>query len=497
MTGKRWVALAVSGCILLLCVGSALAVPAESFLKGDLNNDGAINSADARLLWRYLDNGYTLSAEQLACADMNGNGLINTIDAKLLWQAACGNVVGTTTTERETTSQTVTTTTEEEALPTEPEEDDVPETTTSVVTTTTAAPTTTTKTTTTTAAPTTTTTEGNASTKPTAQSPSMPEAVSSPPATTLLKSTIRESTYMRNIRIRAESSAGSETYDCTTRKGLQLGIAAVVKYEMGAARYAVNSTEGWKAQAVVSYSRLARDCYSDSLSPTTYTVRTSPIDLNDANDKRIYDAVGEVLGVKVMLSSPTSAYGKLCHCFYFASAAGATSSCHNVWTEYLPYAQSVWSPETVEWMQKYPTSGDFDRTYSYTIEEIMEEMESYLGQTLYRETREDAFSLYATKWDGPYMARSNLYYLSGGQKVYVTGMQLRSGLGLGTHALLVTAEKDGVMSVQMRGYGHGCGLSQAGAAILANEYGWTYDQIVAHYFSITETSDCQIYLPNF
>ncbi len=39
-----------------------------------------------------------------------------------------------------------------------------------------------------------------------------------------------------------------------------------------------------------------------------------------------------------------------------------------------------------------------------------------------------------------------------------------------------------------QGHGHGVGMSQIGAVGYANEAGWSYIQILSHYYSITSTS---------
>lgn len=55
-----------------------------SVQKGDINGDGAITSADAVLLARYLVNLTTFSQTQIYAADLNGDGFVTSADAVLM-----------------------------------------------------------------------------------------------------------------------------------------------------------------------------------------------------------------------------------------------------------------------------------------------------------------------------------------------------------------------------------------------------------------------------
>ena len=313
-------------------------------------------------------------------------------------------------------------------------------------------------------------------------------AALSPQYTPSLKtSSVKESTFMKKIQV--VNSATGKVYKGDTKANLQLAVTADVKYELGSSCYAQNSTEAWKAHAVASYTRICDVCADGS----TFTISMGEdVNLNNANDKRIYDAVGSVLGIKLMTGS---GYSQTCNVFYSASAAGTTSSCNKVFTQDLPYARSVFSPETDALVEKY--GGLYTDTYTASFKSILADVESYMEETIYYDKKDGYYPLYATEWDGAYVARSNLYYKSGGEKVYIKGTQIRSALGLRSASFAVTSEKDGKLTLTIHGHGHGLGLSQLGAVIYANDYGWRYDQILAHYFSITENSAHQLCLPNW
>ncbi len=472
--------LAVLACTGILAVCPALSVSslaaAPSF---DLNGDGALNGADMRAF---------LLAEAAgdSAADLNQNGTVNAADEALLWSKilACYRAKMPTVTATETATQTATET--------------ATATATDAETTTTAAPTTTTEKTTkpTTAPPTTAKPTAKKTTaKPvvdvsggSAQSFPKKQAVLVAPYTPTLKtSSAKESTFMKKIKV--VNSATGKIYKGDTKANLQLAITADVKYELGSSRYAANSTEAWKAHAVVSYTRICDVCASGS----TFTISMGEdVNLKNKNDKRIYDAVGEVLGVKLMTGS---GYKNTCNVFYSASAAGTTSSCGKVYTEDLPYARSVYSPETDALVEAY--GGTWTSSYTASFDSILADVADYMEEKIYVDKKAGAYPLYATEWDGAYVSRTNLYYLSGGEKVYLKGRHVQAALGLRSASFVVSSVSGNKLTLTVRGHGHGLGLSQLGAVIYANEYGWTYSQILAHYFSITAGSAHQLCKPNW
>ena len=106
---------------------------------------------------------------------------------------------------------------------------------------------------------------------------------------------------------------------------------------------------------------------------------------------------------------------------------------------------------------------------------------------------------------GGYVYQTNLYYYKSGKKTYIRGKDVRDAvnsytdLKMRSHSFEVTAydESSGTMTIRTKGYGHGLGLSQYGAVGYANEAGWTYDQILAHYYSITADTDYQLVAPKW
>lgn len=522
---------------LLVASGGSVAAEPTDYTPGDVNADGYVDSADARLILRYAAGNVELDETAFAAADITENGAVNAKDADALWEliyradqlspavnddvseaasdepdesadesseephSAADRTTArtttatrrTTTTSTETTKTTVKTTVKPTAKTTAKT---TVKTTTKTTVTTTTKPTTkaTTKPTTkSTTKPTTKATAAPASAKP--QTVPTMAAVTSPPAAPALKqSPVPESTYTSKIRV--VNNRTGKVYTGKTKADLQLAVTADVKYEIGNSRSALSSTEAWKAHAVASYTRICAVCYDGSAFGINLA---QDVDLSIANDKKIYDAVGEVLGIKLMDLSASTDYGKLCTVFYNASCAGTSSSCHKVFVANLPYAQAVFSPETEDRVDYYyGSSGHYVSTYTDTFKNIVADVSDYVGKPVYADEKSGLFPLYTTEWDGAYVARSNLYYLDGaGNKVYIKGTQIRSALGLRSHSFVVTSQSGDTLTLTVTGHGHGLGLSQMGAVIYANDYGWSYSQILAHYFSITSGSSHQLCKPNW
>ena len=305
----------------------------------------------------------------------------------------------------------------------------------------------------------------------------------------------KESVYMNDITVKNYTTGKSFTAE--TKEKLQMAVAEVVKYEMGMSTFGESSDEAWKAMAVAAYTEIALDCYGGY----TYAIwMGEDINLKNATDKRIYDAVGEVLGIKIAYDDPSlSAVDQLCEVFYGASNAGVTCSTLNAWgyqdLEYIPVVESQY--DNADWIA-YCSGGidAFEHTFTIPISElkacIAEEMGVDVSKVGY-DKKSGEYSLYATKRDGPYWATSNFYYTrSNGSKYYLSGVDLYFAINnchptihCYSHALTVTGEANGKLTVTTKGNGNGVGMSQYGAAGYANCAGWSYDRILAHYYGIT------------
>jgi hypothetical protein len=63
-------------------------------LKGDVNNDGVIDSADLQLITQHIVGTITLSGDYLLAADVNCDGKVDSADMELIAQYLVGTMLG-------------------------------------------------------------------------------------------------------------------------------------------------------------------------------------------------------------------------------------------------------------------------------------------------------------------------------------------------------------------------------------------------------------------
>ncbi len=342
----------------------------------------------------------------------------------------------------------------------------------------------------------TTTTAVTATTTTTTTEPTATTTTTTPNGTT---ATDTEAAFFRGIKVRI---AGGEETALQTREDLQYAVACAVKTEMGAARSMQQSVEAQKAQAVASYTYMLYSCMNGG----TFSI-SSDLDLTNANDRKLYDAVGEVVGVK-MVDTAQTVKSKMPLCaMYSASTGGASSSCQHVYTAALPYLQSVESKyDTEEHIAKYSGNDTLLATHSLTFTQLKALLADYVAEETDGDVRTVQFEegdtpLFAKSFDGDggYVVDTNAYYEYEGERVYLRGIDIRKAIGSGTlrsHSFTVSYDEvTDRLTFTTRGHGHGLGLSQYGAIGYANEEGWTWREILNHYYSLTDGGRYTIVLP--
>lgn len=309
-----------------------------------------------------------------------------------------------------------------------------------------------------------------------------------------------ESTFYSTLTVRIGSGMPAPI---RTREELQYAVASIVKAEMGSARSMANSTEAQKAQAVASYTYMLYTCRNGG----TFNIPAG-LDLNNANDQKIYAAVGEVLGVKMVDMSQASVKNMPLCAMYSSSCSGGTASIQNVYTAALPYLQSVVSEyDNEETVRKYSGGGDkLVSTYTTTWSELKTLLDTYVktktdGAVSEVSLEEGDTPLFAKTFDnaGGYVVNTNAYYVHNGKTVYLRGIDIRQVIGTGrlrSHSFTVDYdESTDCLTFTVSGHGHGLGLSQYGAIGYANEAGWTYRQILTHYYSLSDNGTYRIVDP--
>lgn len=216
------------------------------------------------------------------------------------------------------------------------------------------------------------------------------------------------------------------------------------------------SDEAIKAQAVAAYSYVKYHNVN-GLTPSVL-VKKNP-------SQRIKDMVSSVWGVCCYYN------GSVAQTVYMASSSGYTADAKNVWGGSFPYLKSV----------ACPFDAVSDPNYGVVKLVSESEMKYYLENSLGITLSDDP-----TNWikiqayiDGNYVSSINI-----DDQMTISGRKMRETVfnyKLKSAAFDVSYS-DGVFTFTTYGYGHGVGMSQNGANILAKQ-GYSYSDILKYYFT--------------
>lgn len=227
--------------------------------------------------------------------------------------------------------------------------------------------------------------------------------------------------------------------------------------------------EAVKAQAVAEYTYIKKQ-NEMGLRPTT-ALKTDVYD-------RIYKLVDEVLGEAIYYN------GEMIQSVFFASSCGYTNSAKNVWGVDYPYLVSVDCP-----LDKM-TDPNWGSTDSYSSDYMKNAVQKTLGITLTGDPStwfkinsrlNDREHGWVTSISVGGMTKANGKTIDGRViRETVLGYSLKSA------AFELKYDKNSdKFTFTTYGHGHGVGMSQYGAKALA-ESGYTYKQILQHYFTDVE-----------
>ena len=183
--------------------------------------------------------------------------------------------------------------------------------------------------------------------------------------------------------------------------------------------------------------------------------------------ERIREAVGQVADKVIVYD------GKPIDAVFFAVSSGKTEDSADVWGSSLPYLKSV--------------DSSFDAS-SPDYESRKQVKKADFSAKVRAKYPKASLGADPSKWIAD-MVRSP----AGGVKqaslggVCVSGGDIRSLFGLKSAGFTVTY-KDGAFTFDVKGDGHGVGMSQYGAECLAAQ-GKTWEQIVAYYYTGVTISD--------
>jgi stage II sporulation protein D len=163
--------------------------------------------------------------------------------------------------------------------------------------------------------------------------------------------------------------------------------------------------------------------------------------------------------------------GKLAQTVYSASSAGYTASSENVWGGAHPYLVSVATPFDAA------SDPNYGIKTTYTENEMRRILESNLS--IYLSANPENWLIVTRLTDGSYVET----VMVDGQ-VEISGRKLRESImnyKIRSAAFSVSYY-DGIFTITTYGYGHGVGMSQNGANILAKQ-GLNYVDILKYYYT--------------
>lgn len=227
--------------------------------------------------------------------------------------------------------------------------------------------------------------------------------------------------------------------------------------------------EAVKAQAVLSRSYAAANMnkyakYGFNLDNTTNSQAYPGMSIEHPQSNR---AVDETRGQVVTYE------GKAVPVYYFATSGGHTEDVENVWGgEALPYLRGVEDP-----YENPEEATNANWTKTFTKAEVKDKLAAS-GVSI-----GDIVSIEVTEYSEAGRALNTKIMGTEGEKEYKFE-NIRYPFGLPSHMFTVALEGD-TFTFTGKGWGHGAGLSQWGAKGMA-EQGFTYQEIIKHYFTGVE-----------
>lgn len=250
------------------------------------------------------------------------------------------------------------------------------------------------------------------------------------------------------------------------RCGIESYIAGVVRAEGGAGK----NGEYFKTQAIIartymhkSFNKHLSDGFN--LCDDTHCQAFNGI----TSDSLIIQAVHETNGMVILARDST-----LINSAFHSNCGGETSASGDVWLMEVPYLKSVKDPyclysRNATWQKSISTAGwtGYLKEMGYTGDMNNKELFQFSQKGRTTDYRAGSFTLPL--------------------------LRIRSDLKLRSAYFSVTAEGDSVV-LKGRGYGHGVGLCQEGAMVMASK-GFDYKQIIGFYYAgviITDIKNAKV-----
>lgn len=225
--------------------------------------------------------------------------------------------------------------------------------------------------------------------------------------------------------------------------------------------------EALKAQAVAarSYALNRRD-----------RSMTATFDVGGTTAHQVYkglasEAPSTIAAVNATRGQVLTHSGRVIEAVFHSSSGGHTENVEDVWQQPLPYLRSVpdfdQDAPVFQWAETFSASQFQQRiTGIGQLQSVATERATPRGRVV------------SMRFQGSQGSRT------------LTGAEIRQALGLRSTLFSVAIQGD-TIRITGRGFGHGLGMSQWGARGLALQ-GYTYPQILAHYYQGTVLSQIQV-----
>ncbi len=255
-------------------------------------------------------------------------------------------------------------------------------------------------------------------------------------------------------------------YDITTQRTVTDSVLNIVSKVVQTEVGGFNNTEVYKAQAVAAHSYILNISQNGGVANVALTSASQSV----------------INATKSVIDEIVTYNGLVANTMWSAAGSGKTLSSQEMWGGYYPYLISgIDSPGDLKATTylNYGTSYNGKQT-TITTERAISNIEKLLpGSTA---GRTDYYN-----W------LSNPEYNEYGHLTYITvmGVRMRVGKfydnfwGMYSPHCTITYNNNGTWTFTTIGNGHGVGMSQWGAYDYALQ-GWTYSQILAHYYPGTQ-----------
>lgn len=281
-------------------------------------------------------------------------------------------------------------------------------------------------------------------------------------------------------------SSGSSTADTNSSDNLDNGKSykdeTLTVYDSSSGRYVTDNAFDIVCQ--VTYSEIGTSMEEETIKAQAVAVYTYI---------KYYEAKGEYASVSLKSNVPDKIIecveavdglamyydGEYILATYCAATAGVTCSSENVWGGDREYLQSVVSE------YDFLDTDNYGRVTTYTVEELKKKIESKTDITL-SDDYENWIKI-LTYTDGGYVGNISIdghtsAKVSGTERT-LTAYVFRTYILNIRSTCFTVSYSNGVFTFVTYGYGHGVGMSQEGANLYAIYAGYTFDQILHHYYT--------------